>query len=281
LVEDLLSILGKFCDTERTPLGVAKRMDCMKKLGEYQEFLSALLRSVVERFEFYTDENLEELMKEPRLVVVLNHGTPISWFPPICLLTEKACAAGGGDRISRGVIDRFFYSNPLTRLIAEYVTQSAHPQSFDELFEQFTSVDRTDLVIFPEGAMTFFGDINEVQAFRSPRFIEIAVRARAPLLVAVHRGTEDWNLRLPLPLELIRTIGLFSKFFGSKLQSESQVNLPLRLRKVPVLKMRAKIYIPKLNASDLAEDAAERRTQIQGEAEDLRQLMQQMYDGLS
>lgn len=255
-------------------------MDCMKKLGEYQEFLSALLRSVVDRCEFQSDDNLEDLMKEPRLVVVLNHGTPISWFPPICLLTEKAVEAGGGDRISRGVIDRFFYSNPLTRPIAEYVTQSSHPQSFDELLEQFSTVERTDLVIFPEGAMTFFGDINHIQPFRSPRFIEIAVRAQAPLLIAVHRGTEDWNMRLPLPLELIQTVSLFSKFFASKLQEESQVNLPLRLKKVPILKMRTKLYVPKLKTEDLAEDPAERRAQIQIEADDLRQLMQEMYDSL-
>lgn len=253
----------------------------MKRLGEYQEFLSALLRSMVERFEFRSDDDMTELMKEPRLMVVLNHGTPLSWVPPICLLTEEACAAGGDDRISRGIIDRFFYSNPITQPIAEYVTQSKHPQSFEELLEQFRSVERTDLVVFPEGAMTFFGDVHEIQPFRSPRFIEIAVRAGAPLLVAVHRGTEDWNLRLPLPLELVQTVSMFSKFFGSRLRQDAQINLPVRLRKVPVFRMRVQRYDPELRAEALSADPAERRAQLQAEADRLRARMQEMFDSLA
>jgi len=252
----------------------------MKKLGEYQAFLSALLRSVVDEFDFTAEEPLEQVLKTPRLVVVLNHGTPISWVPPICLLTEKACEAGGADRVSKGVVDRFLYSNPITRPLAEYVTQSSQPQSFDELLEQFQSMERTDLVIFPEGAMTFFGNIDEIQPFRSPRFIEIAVRTGAPLLVCIHRGTEKWNMRLPLPLELAQTVGMFSNFFGKRLQEDQQINLPLRLSKVPRLRMRTKLYVPKLYASDLAGNPEERRQQIQGEAEDLRSMMQEMYDEL-
>lgn len=253
----------------------------MKKLGEYQAFLSALLRSMVEDFQFKSEEPLEQVLKTPRLVVVLNHGTPISWIPPICLLTEKACEAGGSDRISKGVVDRFLYSNPLTRPIAEYVTQSSTPQSFDELLTQFQSMERTDLVIFPEGAMTFFGDINQIQPFRSPRFIEIAIRTGAPLLVCVHRGTENWNLRLPLPLELVQTVAMFSRFFGDRLREDSQINLPLRLSKVPCLRMHTKLYVPRLYASDLAGHPEERRAQIQTEADDLRALMQEMYDDLA
>ncbi|MBX3016638.1 MAG: hypothetical protein KF767_02020 [Bdellovibrionaceae bacterium] len=253
----------------------------MKRLGEYQGFLSALLRSMVERFEFQSDDDMTELMREPRLMVVLNHGTPISWVPPICLLTEKAVDHGGDDRISRGIIDKFFYSNPITQPIAEYVTQSPTPQSFDELLEQFRSVERTDLVVFPEGAMTFFGDVSEIQPFRSPRFLEIAIRAEAPLLVAIHRGTEEWNLRLPLPLELIQTVSMFSKFFGAKLQEDAQINLPVRLRKVPNFRMRVQKYVPELKASDLAEDLTERRAQLQLEADRLRTRMQELFDSLA
>lgn len=253
----------------------------MKRLGEYQSFLSALLRSMVDRFEFTTDDDMTELMKEPRLMVVLNHGTPISWVPPICLLTEKAVEAGGEDRISRGIIDRFFYSNPLTQPIAEYVTQSPTPQTFEELLQQFSTVERTDLVVFPEGAMTFFGDVSEIQPFRSPRFLEIAIRAEAPLLLAIHRGTEQWNLRLPLPLELIQTVSMFSKFFGAKLQQEPQINLPLRLGKVPNFRMRIQKWVPSLKAADLSEDPTERRAQLQAEADRLRSRMQSLFDSLA
>lgn len=253
----------------------------MRTLQDYKDFMHALIRTISVDVQFEANEPLEIVLRNPRLVTVINHSTPISWVPPIALLCEKVCEAGGGDRIPRGIMDRFFYTNPLTLPIAEYVTQSKTPQSFDELLRDFTSRERTDLVIFPEGAMTFFGDLNQIQPFRSPRFIELAIRARAPILMCVHRGTEDWNVRLPLPVELISAVSMFSKFFGEKLQKDSLLNLPIRLTKVKNFRMRTKVYLPELYEADLSSDPTERRAQLSVEAEKIRELMQEMFDELA
>lgn len=249
----------------------------MRKLKDYQPLLSSLLRLMVEDIDFKSEIPLKSILKNPRLVVVMNHSTAISWLPPVCLLTEKVCRAGGGRRTPRGIIDKFFYKHPILRTLAEYISQSDKPQTFDELLEDFQESDQTDLVVFPEGAMTFFGDLNEIQPFRSPRFVEIAIRAKAPILLAVHRGTEDWNFPFPIPADLIGLVQMVSPFFGQKFSQEKSVNLPLKLKKVRRFRMRLKLYLPSLYEADLAENPHQRRVQMQEEADKIRELMQEMF----
>ncbi len=248
----------------------------MRTLKEYQPLLSSLLRLMVEDIDFKSEIPLRSILKNPRLVVVINHSTPISWLPAICLLTEKVCRAGGGRRTPRGIIDKFFYKFALLRTLAEYISQSSEPQSFDELLGSFKDAESTDLIVFPEGAMTFFGNLEEVQPFRSPRFVELAIRAQAPILLVVHQGTEDWNIPFPIPKDLVGWVQMISPFFGQKFAEESTVNLPVRLKKVPRYRMRLKLYSPALYESDLAENPLERRQQISEEATKIRELMQEM-----
>lgn len=252
----------------------------MRKLKDYQPFLSALLKTIAEETHFEDRDALATVLKNPRLVVVINHSTPISWIPPICLLAEKATHAGGGERIPRGIIDKFFYTVPFLRTLAEYFTQSDSPQSFEDILESFQAAEKTDLVVFPEGAMTFFGDLRQIQPFRSPRFIEIAIRAKAPILVVVHRGTEEWNSLFPIPKEIAPYIGMVSSFFGKKAGEETFVNLPTNLKRIPKLSMITKLYLPQLYEADLSADPRERRRQIAAEADRVRDLMQDLFDEL-
>lgn len=252
----------------------------MKQLKDYQPFMSSILKLIVEDYEFESRDSLADIIRNPRLVVVLNHSTPISWVPPVCLLAEKICQAGGGDRIPRGIVDKFFFGIPFLRVVAEHLTQADHPQTFDEILAGFKNNEQTDMVVFPEGAMTFFGDVRKVQPFRSPKFLEIAIRAQAPILLAVHRGTEEWNTLLPIPKEVTPYIRMVSSFFGRKMDEEQFLNLPINLKKVAKFSMVTKLYVPELYESDLSGDANERKDQISKEADKIRTVMQDLFDEL-
>lgn len=252
----------------------------MRTLKDYQPFLQALQASICETSQLQSDIPLEQILRQPRLMVALNHATPISWIPAISLLAPAAAEAGGGDRIPMGVVDKFFYSNPVTKPLAEYVTQSPEPLGFEALLAHFQEQERRDLVIFPEGARTFFGDLTQVQPFRSPRFIELAIRAQAPILLAVHRGSETWNLELALPREWGAFLMPLSRFFGQGLMEAGSLNLPFLLRKIPHFHMTLKLYTPALYESDLSGSETERRSQLLAEAENIRGLMQEMFDSL-
>lgn len=252
----------------------------MRKLKDYQPFLSALLRTIADECHFESREPLATVLRNPRLVVAINHSTPISWIPPICLLAEKFNEAGGGERTPRGVIDKFFYTLPILRMLAEYISQSDRPRDFDEILQDFTAEEKNDLVVFPEGAMAFFGDLRKIQPFRSPRFVELAIRARSPILIAVHRGTEEWNSLFPIPKEITPYINMVSSFFGRRFDEEQFVNVPMNLHRIPKLSMITKLYIPELYEADLSEDPRERRRQISAEADRIRDQMQDLFDEL-
>lgn len=252
----------------------------MRRLQDYQPLFSALLRTVCIEHHFEDRDRMADVLRNPRLVVAVNHSTPLSWIPPICLLTEKACENGGGDRIPRGIVEKLLFMVPGLRILAEYLSQSDRPQSFDEILRDFSASERTDLVVFPEGAGALFGDLKSIQPFRSPRFVELAIRAQAPILLVAHRGTEFWNTLFPVPKDITPYISMVSSFFGKRMGEEQYLNLPLNLKRIPRFSMITKLYLPALYESDLSGDPRERRRQIEAEAENIRLVMQEMFDEL-
>ncbi|MGZ5278730.1 MAG: hypothetical protein ACXWC9_02235 [Pseudobdellovibrionaceae bacterium] len=247
-----------------------------RRLSDYSEFLSVLRQSFVETYEFSCEPPLNEILKEPRLIIAANHATPLSWLPSMTTLAHEFEKSGGGDRSPRGVIDRWFYSNPLTAFMAEYLSQYNKPQNFDDLLADFSKSDRTDLVVFPEGANTFFGDVHDVQEFRSSRFVELSIRAHAPILIVVHAGSEKWSLPVEIPPEWVAYILPFSKFFGEKIMKAQVLNFPWWPKKISNFKMKCRLYRSRLQESDLSSDPELRKDQIRNEAEHVRQLMREL-----
>jgi 1-acyl-sn-glycerol-3-phosphate acyltransferase len=248
----------------------------VRKLADDIEFLRALKASLIQESNFQCEPELSAVLRNPRFIIAPNHATPLSWIAVMCELADQAMLAGGGDLVARGVADRWFYSNPFTKAIAEYLTQFDRPLEFEELIEFLKDAERTALVIFPEGANSFFGNVNEIQPFRSTKFIELSIRCQAPILLTVHKGSEGWSIPLPIPKEIGDAILPYSRFFGEKLQQLQALNWPLWPQKVQKFSMVCRLYMPALYEGDLAEDPLLRRQQLANEAEEIRLLMEEM-----
>ncbi len=197
------------------------------------------------------------LAAHPNLVLAISHATPLSWVPIPFALAIAACAAGQGDRVPFGVVDRFFFKFKPLRPVGRFLTQADGHQSFDGLLARLQGAPGHDLVIFPEGANTFFGGTDGIRPFRSPRFVELAIRAGVPVLLVVHRGTEAWSRGLPMPRALLGRWGA----------AGARLNLPRVPRKIERLVVAVDCYQPTLSAADLSPDPATRRGQVQAEAD--------------
>lgn len=252
----------------------------LRSLNDYAELLIPLHKSIIESVDFRSNPDFTEVMRQPRLVVAINHSTPLSWLPAMTTLALHAIQADGGDRTPRGIMDRWFYSNPVTKLIAQYLGQSEQPLNFEQLLENFKSSRRCDVVIFPEGALTFFGSVHEVQEFRSYRFVELAIRAQAPLLLVGHKGSENWSIPLQIPPEWGAFLMPYSSFFGERLLKAQTFNLPIIPHKILSFKMNCELYWPDLKETDLSEDPEICKSQIKGEAEKVRLLMQALIQSV-
>lgn len=250
----------------------------MRTLSDYKEFLDALLKALAHETHFESTPVLSNIIQNPRLLVIINHSTPLSWIPAMSLLALKVIEAGGHDRTPRGVVDRWFYTNPITKILAEYLSQSDRPLNFEELVEHFKNADKTDLVIFPEGAYTFFGGVHEVQRFRSDRFVEIALKCDAPILIVTHKGSESWSLPLILPHDWGNFILPFSEFFGKKILASEPLNVPLFPQKMNLFSMKCELYQPQLRLEDLSENLEIRRKQIESESLRIKEKMNSLLE---
>ena len=253
----------------------------VRRLSEYEPILSQLLTMMAKDTSFEAVPSLNDVFsRHPRVIVVLNHSTPLSWLPSVALLAIHACARGCGDRVPMGVMDRFFFQIPFLREVAQLITQVERPLSFRELCERFEDKGDIDLVLFPEGSNCFFGHPEEIQEFRSPKFVELAVRTGAPILIGVHTGSEAWARALPVPDEFMQHLKLLPRFAFDFLEKRVRKSglFVLPLLPVPMEKfsMRTELYRPRLKFEDLASDAIERAGQIRVEAERIRARMREM-----
>lgn len=253
----------------------------MKKLADYENALRQVRRLIAETIFFKCEPSLDELFSEhPRLIVALSHGTPLGWLPSAAVLGLEALSSGGHHRIPLGVMDDFFFHLPMVREIARWITQAEKPLSYRDLADRFRGEEEVDLVLFPEGSNCFFGLPDEIQEFRSPRFIELSVETGVPILIGVHRGSENWSATLPVPESLINKVSFLpeavASFLESRLRKTGLFTLPLIPRPMERFEMRCELYRPRLALGDLSLDPAQRRQQLLSECEAVRGRMQEL-----
>ncbi len=253
----------------------------IKTLRFFEPILSQILLKIAKRTRFRSRPGLAEILSaHPRLVVIFNHSSPLSWLPAVSLLTAQACAKGGAGRSPLGVMDRFFFSVPGLRAIAHQLTQSDRPLGFQDLIAKFKTTEETDIVIFPEGSNCFFGEPSELQPFRSPRFVELAIRSRTPILICAHRGSEVWGQAVTVPPSWLDKIDFLPKvaadFLGERLKKTGLLTIPRLPRQLDHFDMICELYEPALKLSDLADEPEKADIQIRKEADSVRAKLEEM-----
>lgn len=255
----------------------------MRRLFEYGPILNQVMDFMAKDVHFESTPSLEEVFREhPRLIVALNHGTPLSWLPAVSLLASRACEFGGGDRVPLGVMDRTFFQIPVVRELAHLLTQAERAFSYNELSERFSERGDIDLVVFPEGSNCFFGEPQEIQEFRSPKFVELAIRTGVPILIGVHSGSEKWARALRIPEEMVDHLRILPQFafdfIEKRVRKTGLFVLPLLPMPMEKFAMRVELYSPALKFEELSSDPGIRTTQVQEEAERVRDRMRAILE---
>ena len=213
------------------------------------------------------------------MVTVLNHSTPLSWLPAICLLTEKICEGGGEARVPVGVMDKFFFQNPLFKPVAERLTQFNCFPSFEDIIKKAN--DFTDVAIFPEGSNCFFGRGEIIQPFRSPRFIELALKMKAKIFIVVHRGSEDWAHSVRVQGRDLPFQAYLPGWLNEKIQQGGFFVIPKIPKKIRQFRMTCDFYEPSITIDELSRHRGTKMKQLWSEAELVRIRMQEMFDSMA
>jgi hypothetical protein len=228
-----------------------------------------------------TDTVREIFRDNPKLVFVLSHGAAASPSYVNIGMFDILLKHGGADRRPMGVGWKHFYKIPVMKQFVRYITNVDAPHDFDEFVKLFTKGEFSDLMIYPEGENCLYGNALDIQPFMSPRFLEIAIRAKVPILLVVHSSTQHAVYPIKVNREQARWVKLLAPKTGAKLESSGLLSYPKFLAgKIPELKFSFQLYHPQLKLKDLPKNKAARREKLNEEAEEVRGLMQDMVDAL-
>ncbi|HVK61078.1 MAG TPA: hypothetical protein VM432_05990, partial [Bdellovibrionales bacterium] len=88
----------------------------MNEVKTYEPILSQIMLAIAGDTRFFSDPPLADVLAQnPKLVVVFNHSSPLSWLPAVSLLAAHYSARGGSHRKPIGVMDRLFFEVPFIK----------------------------------------------------------------------------------------------------------------------------------------------------------------------
>jgi len=228
-----------------------------------------------EEIVFKSEPPLRTLLpKYPKIVHAISHAGSLGWIPAILALLKIALIEGGHHRKALGVFHRGLYKVALSRWILRAVFQSTEPPTFAKVIAAFREGPITDVALFPEGDNCVIGDVYEIRPFRSPKFIELALAARAPILVTVHRGSEEWGKDFYIPSWMLKWVARWQPSYVRPLMKNPILNLPTRLTRIPKFSLRSALYFPRLAYEELSSQPRQRWFQLQSEAQQVKRLME-------
>lgn len=253
----------------------------MRSFDDFSLTIALLKRAYAPKVRCHPEsDNLQQILRDnPKLVVAMNHGPPAGPLAATIAVMDQYNKNGGDERKPVVIAWRGLYAVPVLRQAMRYITQIRRPPNFDGFVKKLTEEGFTDLFVMPEGENCTFGNGLDLEPFLSPRFIELALRANVPILLAAHVGSEHWSNILPLPDLLDFFYRKFPARIYEKIRSERKVNLPpWRIRKIPAIGVYFGLYHPQLTLAAL--NSPDGKAALEAEAEHVRQRLQQMIDQL-
>lgn len=236
-------------------------------------FLWPLREFFVARHDNLASETLRTAMQEPKLIHVMNHGPMAAPYIAGAVVAEEIVRAGGGERIPLAIFHRRMMRYQFFRDYFQQHFGATPPLRFEEIVSQFGTGPFSDFVVLPEGANELYGDMRWMRPFKSHRYLELAILLDAPLLLTVHRGTENWSTALRLDDGSLTTLGMLSPAITRRILPTRTLNLPGLPMPIPQLLVTHQLYWPRLQGSELAATGAERYRQIRQESQLVRQQM--------
>jgi hypothetical protein len=225
------------------------------------------------------------LLEHPKLVVAANHGAAYGPLAAVAGYMTLMQELGMRERSYFGVTWRGLYRTPGVRQFARFVGQTDGVRSAAEYARLLREGPHHDFIVMPEGDNCLFGDGLRVQPFLSHGFVEVAVRAQVPILIATHQGSEAWAAHIRVGRQasgrfmdpLARApggVGHVLRRWSHRLRETEQITVwnPLKGR-LPRLNLHFQLYRPSLTLDQLADDRMERRAQLMADGEEVRARM--------
>lgn len=226
----------------------------------------------------------EALRTGHRFVIALNHGPMHLPIVPVSAMGHVLLRHAGAALRLVGVFFRPFYYVPGLSAVIRHLTQLDEPATFDSLVDGFESDAWDGVVVMPDGANCVFTDPHDLPPFASPRFVELAARVDATILLFVHSGLEGYAQAVPMP-EVLRRSWLLRRLpygLGKAIAKTPLLALPSLSAGRADMRFAVDLHRPSITSAELAAMATEeRRAWVAGEAAIVRAKMLALHAALA
>jgi hypothetical protein len=252
-------------------------------MADYRWFGKTLKLMWLKKIEFASNpEELKSILSEnKKLVIAVNHGPTLGPLAVWAAVSASFSHVGEDERIPLAVVWKKFYDMPIMKNFARFITQIDQAVPLKGYADLLKDGPFNDFWVAPEGDNCNFGNGFDIQPFVSDGFIEIAIRAEAPILLAVHQGTEDWSLNVPMNQKaqnIVKRLPLPQRYF-QRLEETGNLSISNLLKgRLDNCKIAFKLYEPRLTLEDLSDDKATRKAQLAEEANVIREMMQALVE---
>ena len=257
----------------------------MVHFDEYDRLLRQLRRLCIKRVRFSDGFCWEaSFNSETRALIIANHGPIIGPLVWVMALFPRIVDLGFGHLSYSAIAHPAIRNIPLfARMVGFEKRQGGRLRTADYI-ELFRSGRLDILSVAPEGEYSLYGNGVDIQPFRSPRSLEIALEAHCRIILLVGKGFERWQRNLSIEQRwrkrLVRRLALgipfLDKLDDSALDRATQLSLSGLFGRIPEFQVASELYEPELTAKSLAADRATRNEQLWQEAGRVRQAMQRM-----
>jgi hypothetical protein len=258
----------------------------MVRFDAYDSLLRGLQRLCIGEVRFKDGFPWETYFQsEKRALIVANHGPIIGPLVWVMALFPRINDLGYGHLTYSAIAHPIIRNIPIfANMVGFEKKKKGERLRTADYIELFRSGRLNLLSVAPEGEYALYGNGVEIQPFRSPRSLDIALEADCRIILLVGKGFERWQRNLsikePWRKQLARrvalTIPFLDKLDEEALERARQISISGVFGRIPTFSIASEIYEPKLTATTLAKDRNSRDKQLWDEAHRIRQAMKRM-----
>ncbi len=261
----------------------------MVRFDEYDKMLRICQRLFIGKVHFKDGLPWERYFKtEKRALIVANHGPILGPFVWVAALFPRIVDLGYGHLTYSAIAHPIIRNIPIFARIVGYEKRKGKRLRTADYIELFNSGRLNILSVAPEGEYALYGNGVDIQPFRSPRSLEIALRADCRVVLAVGKGFEHWQRNLSIGKRrrkrLVKAVAMkipfLDKLDEDALENAQQLSISGVFGRIPDFTVATELYDPELTVETLAEDRTTRDRQLRVEGERMRRQMIRMLEDL-
>jgi len=259
------------------------------RFDEYDRFLRACQRLFIKRTHFVDGFDWrEQFASDQRALIVANHGPIVGPLVWVSALFPRIVDLGFGHFTYSAIAHPIIRNIPIFSRIVGYESKDGRRLRIDDYVELLEQGRLNILSVAPEGEYSMYGNGVDIQPFRSPRSLEIALRSGCRIVLLIGKGFERWQRNVsivaPWRKELVKRMALQIRFLDKlddgALEAATQLSISTMIGRIPDFYVASELYDPTLTKEELSPDRATRDEQLRVEADRVRGEMIRMLDGL-